>query len=256
MFMIRVLKGFAALALGVMMATPAHAGKWSNQFVEFELPAEWVCLLEGTEWVCQNGLDQAKKKEAIIILAAKLQGNQDTLDQYLSYLKTPKVYTNAQGKQITSEVKTAQNRTILEQPWVDSLHVDSEIAGFYTRYLATVKEGLGILVTYSVNKNKYADYTAMFDNMVKSLKAFRREGGLNAAPASSNLFGSAKVPTTISNDTVFAPVAGASDEKPKKIKKPGMAGMLDDLMADPVTFYGGIGAVVLLVLLALKKKRS
>ena len=178
--MSQLFKGFAVLIMGWSMITPAHAGKWSNQFVEFELPSDWACLLEGTEWVCQNGIDAAKKKEAIIILAAKLQGNQDTLDQYLNYLKTPKVYTNSQGKQITSQVKTAQNRTILEQPWVDSLHVDSEIAGFYTRYLATVKEGLGILVTYSVNKNKYTDYSPMFESMVKTLKVFRREGGLNA----------------------------------------------------------------------------
>ncbi|NDG84264.1 MAG: hypothetical protein EBX52_04400 [Proteobacteria bacterium] len=250
--MSQLFKGFAVLIMGWSMITPAHAGKWSNQFVEFELPSDWACLLEGTEWVCQNGIDAAKKKEAIIILAAKLQGNQDTLDQYLNYLKTPKVYTNSQGKQITSQVKTAQNRTILEQPWVDSLHVDSEIAGFYTRYLATVKEGLGILVTYSVNKNKYTDYSPMFESMVKTLKVFRREGGLNAAPATSNLFGNAKVPTTISNDTVF-PVAGANDEKPKTVKKKGFS--LEDLASDPVAL-GGIGAVVLIALFLFNKKRN
>jgi hypothetical protein len=62
----------------------AWAGKFANQFVEFELPAGWVCLLEGAEWVCQNQQDPVKKKEAIIILAAKILGDQDTLDQYLS----------------------------------------------------------------------------------------------------------------------------------------------------------------------------
>ncbi len=246
----------AWILAGLSFALPATAGKWSNQFVEFELPASWVCLLEGTEWVCQNQLDADKKKEAIIILAAKIQGDQDTLDQYLSYLKSPKTYTNSQGKSITSEVKVAQNRTIHEHPWVDSLHVDSEVQGFYTRYLATVKQGLGILVTYSVNKNKYSEYSGMFEDMVKSLKAFRREGGLNAAPATSNLFGSAKIPTGISNDTVFDPVAGATDEKPKPVKKAGLEGLLEDLMADPLLFYGSIGVVAILLLTALKKKRN
>ena len=60
----------------------ANATKFGNQFVEFELPTGWVCLLEGAEWVCQNQADAAKKKEAIIVLAAKIQGDQDTIDQY------------------------------------------------------------------------------------------------------------------------------------------------------------------------------
>jgi len=240
-----------ALILGFLLTAPSQAAKFTNQFIEFELPNAWVCSLEGTEWVCQNSQDPVKRKEAIIILAAKIQGDQDTLDQYLSYLKNPKVYTSPQGKQVTSEVKFAQSRTISDQPWADSLHVDSEITGFFTRYLATAKEGLGILVTYSVNRNKYQEYNPIFEEMVKSLKAFRREGGLNAAPANSNLFANAKIPSGISNDTVFSPVSGASDEKPKA-KKSGLAALMDD----PMIFYGGIGAVALLVLTLLRRKRD
>lgn len=233
-----------------VLALPANAGKFANQFVEFELPgASWNCLLEGTEWVCQNQQEPAKKKEAIIVLAAKIQGDQDTLDQYLSYLKNPKTYTNAQGKPVTSQVKYAQNKTIQDQPWADSLHVDSEITGFYTRYLATVKDGIGILVTYSVNKNKYGDYSPMFEEMVKSLKAFRREGGLNAAPATSNLFAGAKVPSDISSETVFSP----AEEKPQA-KAPKKSG-LEALMDDPVIFYGGLGAAAILILSILKKRK-
>ncbi len=244
-------KVLLVLGFGVSSLLPAHAGKFANQFVEFELPANWVCLLEGTEWVCQNQQDAAKRKEAIIILAAKIQGDQDTLDQYLSYLRNPKTYSNSQGKQVTSQVKYAQNKSISEQAWVDSLHVDSEISGFYTRYLATVKDGIGILVTYSVNKDKYAEYSSMFEELVKSLKAFRREGGLNAAPASSNLFAGAKVPTDISNDTVFSPV-GASDEKPKIKSAGGLAALLDD----PMIFYGGIVAIGIVVIMALRKRNQ
>jgi len=249
--MSHLLRGLSVLILGALLSTPSQAAKFANQFVEFELPGNWVCLLEGTEWVCQNQQDPVKRKEAVIILAAKIQGDQDTLDQYLSYLKSPKTYSNSLGKQVTSQVKYAQNKSITEQPWVDSLHIDSEISGFYTRYLATVKDGIGILVTYSVNKDKYQEYSAMFEDMVKSLKAFRREGGLNAAPASSNLFAGAKVPSDISNDTVFAPV-GASDEKPKAKAAGGLAA----LMNDPMVFYGGIVGIALVVLMIVRKRNQ
>ena len=235
----------ALLAFALCFSTNAYAAKFANQFVEFELPANWVCLLEGAEWVCQNQY-AAKKKDAIIILAAKIQGDQDTLDQYSAYLKNPKVWTSPQGKAMTSQVKVIQNKTIQDHPWVDSLHMESEIPGFYTRYLATVKDGIGILVTYSVNKNKYQEYSAMFEAMVNSLKAFRREGGLNAAPANSDLFKNTKIPSGLSNETVFGSLP---DDKPKPQKE-------KSLFDDPIVFYGacGVGAILLLSILRKKKK--
>lgn len=233
------LLGFSPLAQGA---------KFANQFVEFEIPTEWVCLLEGAEWVCQNQQNAEKKKDAIVILAAKIQGDQDTLDQYLGYLKNPKTFNTAQGKTVTSEVRYAQNKTIQDHSWVDSLHLESEIPGFYTRYLATVKDGIGILVTYSVSKNKYQEYTAMFESLVRSLKAFRREGGLNAAPATSDLFKNTKVPSHISGDTVFGGIQGASDAP----KKAASTSPLDD----PMIFYGGVALVALIAMVVLKKIRG
>jgi len=224
----------------------AHAAKFANQFVEFELPAGWVCLLEGAEWVCQNQQDAIKKKDAIIILAAKIQGDQDTLDQYLNYLKNPKSYTTPQGKNVTSEVRYARNNTIGDQSWVDSLHLESEITGFFTRYLATVKDGIGILVTYSVNKNKYQEYSTIFDEMVKSLKAFRKEGGLNIAGASSDLFKTKGV-ANLSSDSVFGNIQGADDSKPAQTES--------NPLDNPIVFYGGIAVVALLAIMILKRKK-
>ena len=242
---------FRALVViaGILFAVQSHAKKFANQFVEFDLPSDWTCLLEGTEWVCQNQQDAAKKKDAIIILAAKIQGDQDTLDQYLSYLKNPKVYTTAQGKSVTSTVSYAQNKTIQDKPWVDALHLESEIPGFYTRYLATVTDGIGVLVTYSVNKNKYQEYSALFDSMVKSLKAFRHDGGLNAAPANSDLFKNTSIPNGVTGGTVFGDIQGAGDEKPKA---QGGGGLLNN----PIVFYGGIGAIALLLLSIMKRKKK
>jgi hypothetical protein len=239
---------FAAIVfLSQLFVQNSYAGKFANQFIEFEVPSDWVCLLEGTEWVCQNQKDAAKKKDGIIIFAAKIQGDQDTLDQYLNYLKNPKAYTTPQGKNVTSEVRYAQNKTIQDQPWVDALHLESEIPGFLTRYLATVKDGIGILVTYSVNKNKYQEYMSMFDTMVKSLKVFRREGGINASGAGTDLFAHTKVPSGLSSDTVFG-AADGGDEKPKA-----KAGSLLD---DPMVFYGGIAVVALLLMSILKKLKK
>src|SRR6185312_4580664 len=111
---------FQAVCLIVSLATFgfttfAHAAKFANQFVEFELPPKWQCSLEGAEWVCQN-TDAAKKREAIIILAAKLRGDQDTLEAYLDYLKHPKRWTSIDGKSVQSEAKYARSADINGHP--------------------------------------------------------------------------------------------------------------------------------------------
>jgi hypothetical protein len=210
-----------ALAAWAAFSTPAHAAKFANQFVEFELPPQWQCNLEGAEWVCQSTND-VKKRDAIIVLAAKLKGDQDSLDQYLTYLKAAKTYTSVQGKPVKSEMKYAKDVNLNGQAWVDALHMESEIPGFLTRYLATVKQDIGVLVTYSVNKNKWSEYLGDFDNMTKTLKVFRKAGqGLNTMPQNGNLFTGTQVPQNVSGDTVFpgaAPVGG-NDNAPKPASK-------------------------------------
>ena len=204
----------AATLMLTVFSTPASAAKFSNQFAEFELPPQWQCSLEGAEWVCQSS-NEAKKREAIIVLAAKLKGDQDSLDQYLSYLKGSKAFTSAQGKPMKSDPKYAKTVEINGQPWVDSLHMESEIPGFYTRYLATIKEDIGVLITYSINKAKYQDYLQDFENMVKTLKVFRKPGGINVSGAGKDIFAITSIPTGISNESVFQPPQETPTEKRK-----------------------------------------
>lgn len=230
-------------ALCLFAAMPAQAAKFANQFSEFELPPQWQCNLEGAEWVCQS-TNESKKRDAIIVLAAKLKGDQDSLDQYLSYLKAAKTFTSVQNKPVKSEPRYSKTVNLNGHPWVDALHLESEIPGFYTRYLATVKQDIGVLVTYSINKNKYQQYLSEFENMVKTLKVFRKTGGINAAAPSADLFATAKVPQQVSGDTIFpgsAPVA--TETKPAPPASQGL----------PLPLIAGGAALVLFILWRRKK---
>ena len=71
------------------------------------------------------------------------------------------------------------------------------------RSLATVEADLGILVTFSVRKDKYEEYGPDIDGMVKSLRAFRKPGALNE--------GGDKPVDLNPNDTIFN--AGGSGKK-------------------------------------------
>jgi hypothetical protein len=190
---------------------------FANQFVQFEKPSDkWQCALEGAEWICQN-TDETSKKDAIIVFAAKLKGDQDTLDKYQEYLNKPRS-TQVQGKTLTSQPKYTKVTEINQHPWVDSLHFESEIPGYYTRYLATVKEDIGVLVTYSILKEKYQDYLNDFESMVKSLKVFRKAGGINTNTAKS-IFETTTVPGSFTASNLFQDTEGKTASAPQAKKK-------------------------------------
>lgn len=240
----------SSLFLGSLGLVPnAFAVKFANQFTEFELPPGWTCNLEVAEWVCQSA-DPAKKKEAIIVLAAKLKGDQDSIDQYLTYLKASKSFTSVSGKAMKSEPKYAKTVNVNGQPWVDALHLESEIPGFFTRYFATVKDDIGVLVTYSVAKSKYSDYLKDFDNMVNTLKVFRKAGGINTAANSPNgTPPKIDIPTSVGNDgSVFPNINPAGGETTTQPARPA-AGSSD------AALYIIIGAAAAAFFIIKKKKR-
>ena len=158
----------------LIWGTSAFAKLFSSKYCQFELPPGWECALEGTEYVCQSE-NADRKKESIIILAAKIRGEQDSLDEYMAYLKKPKEFALPGGKKQISEPKSTKMSRVNDHQWVDALHLASEVPGFYTRYLATVKEDLGVAVTFSVGKDQYTSYLPVMDKMVSTLRVFRQK---------------------------------------------------------------------------------
>lgn len=237
--------GSTLTLLGCLLnPTSLLAARWSNQFIEFELPPQWACNLEGSEFVCQSTNEQ-KKRDALIVFAAKFKGEQDSLMAYEAYLKAPKSYTSVQGKPIKSESRFARHSNLNNHDWIDSLHLESELPGFFTRYLATVKDDIAVLVTYSINKNKYDQYQDEFDAMIKTMKVFRKSGGLNVAPSSGNLFQNTQIPQSVGESTVY-PTGGQDSTPPPPPRKKSR-----EL---PLT-YILIGAAVLALILLRKKKQ-
>lgn len=234
--------GLIFLAL-VAMSFNVHAKRFASQYCEFELPSGWVCSLEGSEWVCQSSNKQ-RQKEAIIILAAKIRGSQDSLEAYQGYLQKKKTFRLPGGKTQVSDPRTVGLKTINSQRWVDALHLASEVPGFYTRYLATVKEDLGVAVTFSVAKDFYGQYQGIFDKVIATLRVFRQRGGSNSQ------YQIKKSKDLVDGDIDFIP----DDEKLGigHQRKGGQSGGMD-----PTTeymIYGLLAAAVAFFIIKSKKK--
>ena len=147
-----------------------------------------------------------------------------------------------------SAPKYAKSTSINGHTWIDALHLASEVPGFYTRYLATVKADIGVAVTFSVTKSLYSAYQGMFDKVIATLRVFRQQ---NTNLAKLNLkrgkgSGSSdnfEDTTFVSDDEAFD--IGAAQSKKKKSE----GGGSEDLI-----IFGVIGAVIAFVLFKLKKK--
>ena len=156
-------------ACAALYAPIAQAKSFKNSYVSFEVPDDWTCVQEGVAWTC-TPMKTPDAKEAVIVLAAKVAGPEDTIANFVTYLKQPKRITTKVGTPMPSQVMYAQPRTLAGTTWVQAQHVSSEIQDYYTLYLATVREQLAILVSFSAEKNNYQKYNAIFDHALKTLK--------------------------------------------------------------------------------------
>ena len=164
------------LYLFVLLTTFSAQGKFfNNSYVSFEIPTNWSCKPYDVTWVCFNKLAQ-KQKEAVIIMVAKEAGVLDTLSQYQSFLKNKRDVLEKETKKIIkSKVLHVKQKLINSQPWVDSLHKESEVPHYFTRYLVTKccnnsAMKLGMLVTLSAQENHYTKYANDFLKVINSLR--------------------------------------------------------------------------------------
>lgn len=153
----------------ILLIPAAHAKVFRNAYIAFEMPESWKCNLEVTEWVCRS--DQGNEsKEAIIILTAKEVGPTDAFPLYEQHLNKPVPLQSKAGIVDSNILYKAKSVNINDQTWIDGLHLGSEVPNYFTRYLATIKQKIAILVTLSAHKNYYTRYSQEFFKTVMSLK--------------------------------------------------------------------------------------
>ena len=163
----------------LMTISQSNAKQFKNAYISFEIPERWDCQLEATEWICRSQ-DTNESKEAIIILTAKEVGPSDSLAIYENHLKNPIQATIKTGGTIQSQVVTSpQQKQINNLTWIDGFHLSSEIQNYYTRYLATIKERIAVLVTFSAHKDFYSKYATDLFRAINSLNVIATKNSLS-----------------------------------------------------------------------------
>lgn len=181
-----------------MASIPSFGKTFRNAYLSFELPEGWSCRLESTEWICRS--EKANEsKEAIIIFTAKEVGPADTYPIYEQTINTTRTVPDKTGKMVPSTISmTAKQTKINDQAWIDGMQKGSEIPNYFTRYVATIKEKIAILVTFSAHADFFAKYSTDFFKAIQSLRVIasknllaRPSGGSIGAANSGGVWGAA-----------------------------------------------------------------
>ncbi len=168
--MSNTISAFILFCTIIGLSPSLSAKAFRNAYLAFEMPDHWNCSLEQTEWVCRSA-DSKEAKEAIIILTAKEVGPSDSFQIYESYLNQPiKQKIRSQSGDQSKIIYKSKNSQINNHAWVDGLHLGSEVPNYYTRYMATIKDSVAILVTFSSHKDFYTKYSPDFLKAINSLQ--------------------------------------------------------------------------------------
>lgn len=153
----------------LFLCTFVQAKVFRNAYIAFEMPDEWNCTLEQTEWVCRS-TKLPDMKEAIIILTAKEVGPTDSFPMYESHLNNPITSTAQAAATQSKMIYKAKYSQVNNQQWLDGLHSGSEVPNYFTRYMATIKNKIAVLVTFSAHEKYYSKYSTMFHNAIMSMR--------------------------------------------------------------------------------------
>jgi len=157
------------MGLFFLSSTLVQAKVFRNAYIVFEMPDDWDCKLEQTEWVCRS-TKEPDLRQAIIILTAKEVGPTDSFGLYESHLNNP-ISSTLPGQATKSKlIYPAKSVQINNQKWIDGLHLSSEVPNYFTRYLATIKGQIAVLVTFSAHQRFYQKFSTMFHNAIMSMQ--------------------------------------------------------------------------------------
>ena len=157
-----------ALWLALFFSLTCSAKTFQNSYLRWNLPDNWACVQEAIAWVCQpiNGGDA---REVVVVATAKMAGPEDNLNSFFNYLRNPKTLIS-KSKSTMSQPLTVSRRQLAGVEWIQATHRGSEVPNFVTQYMATVKQKLAVLISFSADEEAGAKYKAIFETAMTSMQ--------------------------------------------------------------------------------------
>lgn len=110
------------------------------------------------------------KENVLITFASKIPGPKDNFKDYKTHLKKEQTNRSPAGKDFKSKISFLKESRIENVNWVDALHKGGEIENYFTRYLATVHNGVAVVFAVTIVEEKYKKYSLWLKKLVNSLR--------------------------------------------------------------------------------------
>lgn len=150
------------------LSSTASAKTFKSKFVTLELPPNWDCQQEELDWVCQPENVNLRNEALVVIVTKAVNPADDNLAKYEEYLKNPKQMRDLVGNTYTTSIKYTKQKRIRDHIWVDSLQIGSEVPGFVSRYVTSIKEQIAALISYHVAESAFPKWGEVLDKMIDS----------------------------------------------------------------------------------------
>ncbi len=152
--------------------------RFLTPYMEMTMADGWRCQWDGTEGVCQKRLEgQERDRAAIAIFTAKYRGPMDAFACYEQELRRPRTLDGREGSRpVRSTLEHLQMRRIGTYTWMDGLVFQSEIANYFTQYLATMTSRIAILVTFSVHRKHLDAHLSDVESMIDKIRIYEPGG--------------------------------------------------------------------------------
>lgn len=226
------------LALGLWLA-PAHAKVFSTSYLMIDIPETWECQQISANWACipkaPNDLHLAT-----LVLTAKEAGPADTLAQLKRTLTQPRTITGSGKLPVISKLLKAEDLVIDQAGWFEATHQNGEIEGFTTHYLVGVYHGLSVLLSFSYDQSRGAQFEPILTRIKSTLKG-RVPPKAAAAAAQAGPAPQPQVPVGVKPDAAKPSIHPEGGAKPSAL---------------PPTkwlIFGGVALLIILYLLLGRK---
>ena len=158
------------LALAILSSVGHSAASFETSYLKIDLPEAWTCDQMETDWACRP-TSKDLIHTATLIFSAKEAAPEDSLAMLETQLKAPRTISTASGRgTVTSKVVWIRPVELGGTRWVEALHANRELDGYFTYYLATVTPRLTVLLNFTFQQTHAKLHQPLLEGMRRSVK--------------------------------------------------------------------------------------
>lgn len=151
----------------LLLVISFNASAYETEHLRIQIPNNWSCSKSTIHHVCKP--QTSKPNPMVLILSGSKAPQTENLANVSQLISSPKTLPNSSGSPTQSKVYYSKPININNIKWFNSLHYASELPNYFTRYLATYKNGYTHIASLSVHKDYFSKNNTELNSILQSI---------------------------------------------------------------------------------------